>query len=99
MKIQVHYEGGESRYGKNGIDYMLAKLDADAYGADELYAEVNPHDYCDAAGLTVEELDALYEDGGEAPEAVNDATYAALKSMILEQAQEIGVPADMLEFP
>lgn len=121
MKIQVRYEGGESRYNpENGIDYMLAvipesiltdeqkeameSLDMVYPGRGysnmryELYAEVDPIDYCEAAGLTADELEALYEKGDEAPEAVNNATFAALKSMILEQAREIGVPAGALNF-
>lgn len=69
------------------------------YGPDyELYAEVDPLDYAEEAGMTADELQALYDDGKEAPDAVNDATYDALKEMILEQADKAGISADNLTF-
>lgn len=117
MKINVRFEGGESRYSANGVDYMLAIIPADALTEEqkermdendmryqysenyELYAEVEPLDYCEQAGISRAELERAYEAGDDAPAEVNEATYAALKSLILEQAQEIGIPADMLNFP
>lgn len=85
-------EEQKERMDENGMHYQ--------YSEDyELYAEVDPLDYCEQAGISCTELEQAYENGGEAPTEVDEATYTALKSLILEQAQEIGVPADMLEFP
>lgn len=92
-KIQVRYEAGQSRYSTAGVEYMLATI-----GEHELYAEINPTDYCDAAGLTVEEFSALYESGEDTPEAVEDAVYFTLQAMILEQAKDAGISTEMLAF-
>lgn len=39
-RVHVTYQGGESRYSENGVDFMLAVVDGV-----ELYAEADPDDY------------------------------------------------------
>lgn len=92
-KIQVRYEAGQSRYSTAGVEYMLATI-----GEHELYAEIDPRACCDAAGMTVEELNALYESGKDTPEAIDDAVYFTLRAMILEQAKDARIPTETLVF-
>ena len=118
--VIIRYEGGESRHGNNGVDYMLVVIPESLLTEDqrdkldeytvrgipgleddetyyELYEEVDPRDYADAAGLTGEELEKLWADGKEAPEAISDATYEALWDMILEDARDTGIPESLLK--
>lgn len=67
-------------------------------GIYELYAEVDPLEYHESAGMTAEELTAHYEEGLGEPSEVEDATKAALTALILEQADKIKFPHEKLIF-
>lgn len=64
----------------------------------EFYAEVNPLDYAECIGMTAQEIQDIWDNGGEQPDELNEATYDALKEMILEQAKDVGFPAEQLVF-
>lgn len=85
-KIKVEFLGGESRIGKEAVNYMLAKA-TDAEGEEiELYAEVKASDYEAEIKGDFNESD------------FNDYSYPLLKADIIKQAEENGIDTKKLEF-
>lgn len=57
-KIEVSYKGGQSRYGQNGCDFMMAEVPSSDGDVIELYAERDPGDYGDEETATYADLKA-----------------------------------------
>ena len=100
-KINVLFQGGQSRYGDSSCDFMLAEL---ANGG-ELYAEVNPEDYLSDDERAEWEAEQREEAEGGRPadwcrfeDMVEERVYEALKAEILAQAETKGISAEVLEF-
>lgn len=105
--VKVEYNGGESRHSTEIIDYMLADVDGT-----ELYAELrNPTWMVERNGEVYKEEDweELLKEMGyqEEEEAKRDAewylddetaTYDELKTEILRQAANEGIPKERLKF-
>lgn len=85
-KIKVEFLGGESRIGKEAVNYMLAKA-TDAEGEEiELYAEVKASDY-------EAEIEGDFNEND-----FDDYSYPLLKADIIKQAEEKGIDTKKLDF-
>ena len=85
-KIKVEFLGGESRIGKEAVNYMLAKA-TDAEGEEiELYAEVKASEY-------EAEIEGDFNESD-----FDDYSYSLLKADIIKQAEENGIDTKKLEF-
>ena len=85
-KIKVEFLGGESRIGKEAVNYMLAKA-TDAEGEEiELYAEVKASDY-------EAEIEGDFNEND-----FDDYSYPLLKADIIKQAEEKGRDTKKLDF-
>ena len=98
-KIEVLYSGGESRYGQNGCDFMMAEVSSSDGEMIELFAERDPADYVDeetAEAMRADhiDVDSLYE---KYPD-LETAAYDDLKADILAQAREKGIDPSLLHF-
>lgn len=67
-KITVAYSGGQSRYGENHVDYMLAVVD----NRTELYAEIDPVRFLSDEQKAVWELVLAARKWDGDPEAFED---------------------------
>jgi hypothetical protein len=90
-KFCVEYEGGQSRYGTDSVDYMLVAVpvidEEGCYEEVELYAE---YEY--------DESEYVYDERGELQLIDDIASYEPLKAEIIRQAGECGFPVEHLAF-
>lgn len=85
-EIKVEFLGGESRIGRETVNYMLAKA-TDAEGEEiELYAEVKASDY-------ETEIEGDFNEND-----FDNYSYPLLKADIIKQAKENGVDVGRLKF-
>lgn len=83
-EIKVEFLGGESRIGRESVNYMLAKYTDESGENEELYSEVKVSDYTDEEHFDINAFD--------------EYSYPILKADIIEQAKRKGIDINRLEF-
>lgn len=85
-EIKVEFLGGESRIGRETVNYMLAKA-TDAEGEEiELYAEVK-------ASVMKQKIEGDFNEND-----FDDYSYPLLKADIIKQAEENDIDVSRLKF-
>ena len=84
-KSFVTFEGGVSRHGEHGVNYMMTSVET-GDGLVELYAEIRLPD------------DVEDENGDRVSPVSEDYGYMALKRAILELAERYDITPEMLKF-
>ena len=95
-KFKVDFQGGETRYGNSGCNYMLCNAIIDEDGDEievELYAEVSCDDYNDECTIENKYGETEFD-----VDKFDEISYPILKENIINQAKEYGISEEQLKF-